>query len=84
LRRVGIHETRLDIHAIYVGAAMKRSVRDQVRDWYAGKNGLVSHTEYKFHTWSQCARDAVWSLRTIPLPVETTNAYWVNPEASAT
>jgi hypothetical protein len=48
------------IHAIYAGAPMKLSVRNQVRDWYAGKNGLVSHTEYKFHTWDQCTRDAVW------------------------
>jgi hypothetical protein len=48
------------IHAIWVGAKMKLSLRNQVRDFMAGKNGLASHTTYKFHTWSQCWRDALW------------------------
>lgn len=48
------------IHAIWVGAKMKLSLRNQVRDFMQGKNGLASHTTYKFHTWSQCWRDALW------------------------
>lgn len=48
------------IHAIWVGAKMKLSLRNQVRDFMDGKNGLASHTKYKFHTWSQCWRDALW------------------------
>lgn len=47
------------IHAVWVGAPMKRILRDQVRDWAVGKNGLVSHTTYKFYTWPQCARDVI-------------------------
>ena len=49
------------IHAIYVGAAMKLSLRNQVRDWMAGKNGLASHTTYKFHAWTKCQRDPLWA-----------------------
>jgi hypothetical protein len=48
------------IHAIWVGAKMKLSLRDQVRDWIAGKNGLASHTTYTFYTWEQCRKDAIW------------------------
>jgi len=40
------------IHAIYVGCAMKLSVRNQMRDFFAGKNGLASHKTYAFYTWS--------------------------------
>lgn len=47
------------IHAVFVGAPMKLILRNQVRDWVAGKNGLASHTPYKFHTWSKCAKDLV-------------------------
>lgn len=50
------------IHAVYTGAAMKSQLRAQVADWHVGKNGLTSHTTYKFHTWTQCRRDAVWAL----------------------
>lgn len=39
---------------------MKLSLRNQVRDFMDGKNGLASHTKYKFDTWSQCWRDALW------------------------
>jgi hypothetical protein len=48
------------IHAIWVGAKMKLSLRDQVRDWIAGKNGLASHTTYTFYTWEKCRKDAIW------------------------
>jgi len=48
------------IHAVWVGAKMKLSLRDQVRDWVAGRNGLVSHTKYTFYTWKQCRIDAIW------------------------
>jgi hypothetical protein len=48
------------VHAIWVGAKMKLSLRNQVRDFMAGKNGLASHTHYSFHTWSQCIKDALW------------------------
>ena len=48
------------IHAVWVGAPMKLILRNQVRDWIVGKNGLASHTTYTFHTWPQCRRDAIW------------------------
>lgn len=48
------------IHAIWVGAKMKLSLRDQVRDWIVGKNGLQSHSTYTFYTWEKCRRDAIW------------------------
>jgi hypothetical protein len=44
------------IHAVYVGVPMKLILRNQVRDWLVGKNGLASHTTYKFHTWNKCAK----------------------------
>jgi hypothetical protein len=40
---------------------MKRSLRDQARDWHVGKNGLASHTTYGFKTWTQCWRDSIWT-----------------------
>jgi hypothetical protein len=40
------------IHAIYVGCAMKASLRAQVSDWLVGRNGLTSHTTYRFYTWT--------------------------------
>ena len=48
------------IHAIWAGAKMKLSLRNQVRDWHVGKNGLASHTKYTFYTWTQCWRDSIW------------------------
>ena len=48
------------IHAVWVGDKMKLSLRNQVRDFHVGKNGLASHTTYKFHTWSKCWIDAIW------------------------
>ena len=47
------------IHAIYANCAMKTSLRSQVRSWLAGRNGLVSNTVYKFHTFSAAAKAAV-------------------------
>lgn len=48
------------IHAVWVGASMKASLRDQVRSWVDGRNGLVSDTPYQFHQWPECLRDAIW------------------------
>lgn len=47
------------IHAVYANCAMKSSLRSQVRSWLAGRNGLVSNTLYKFHTFSAAAKAAV-------------------------
>lgn len=38
------------IHAVWAGAPMKSQLEMQVRDWLAGRNGLTSHTVYRF--WS--------------------------------
>jgi hypothetical protein len=48
------------IHAVWVGAPMKLSLRNQVRSWIDGRNGLASDTPYEFHQWPECLRDAVW------------------------
>lgn len=47
------------IHAIYVGCAMKASLRSQVGAWLASRNGLVSNTHYGFHAWSAAQRALV-------------------------
>lgn len=47
------------IHAIYVGCRMKASLRSQVSGWLASRNGLVSNTTYRFHTWSAAQRALV-------------------------
>lgn len=47
------------IHAIYVGCAMKASLRSQVGAWLASRNGLVSNTVYGFHSWSAAQRALV-------------------------
>jgi hypothetical protein len=47
------------IHAVYANCLMKSSLRSQVRSWLAGRNGLVSNTIYRFHTWSAAARAVV-------------------------
>jgi hypothetical protein len=36
------------IHAVFAGVVMKAQLREQVRDWLAGRNGLASHTTYGF------------------------------------
>ena len=50
------------IHAIYVGVPMKSSLRSQVQDWLAGRNGLVSHGTYTFFTPTSAQRNAIQSL----------------------
>lgn len=47
------------IHAVYANCKMKSSLRSQVRSWLAGRNGLVSNTIYRFHTFSSAAKAAV-------------------------
>ncbi|MBV8761071.1 MAG: hypothetical protein JO257_27495 [Deltaproteobacteria bacterium] len=47
------------IHAVYANCLMKTSLRSQVRSWLAGRNGLVSNTIYRFHTFSAAARATV-------------------------
>ncbi|MEO8843100.1 MAG: hypothetical protein ABI704_16110 [Kofleriaceae bacterium] len=47
------------IHAVYANCLMKPSLRSQVRSWLAGRNGLVSNTIYRFHTFSAAARATV-------------------------
>ncbi len=48
------------IHTVWVGAPMKASLRNQIRSWMEGRNGLVSNTPYGFHQWPPCVRDALW------------------------
>ena len=38
------------IHAVFAGVVMKSALRAQVRDYLSGRNGLASHTRYRF--WS--------------------------------
>lgn len=47
------------LHAVYANAKMKSSLRSQVRSWLAGRNGLVSNTTYRWHTFSAAAKAAV-------------------------
>ncbi|MDF2697806.1 MAG: hypothetical protein K0S65_6189, partial [Labilithrix sp.] len=47
------------IHAVWTGCKMKLSLRNQVRSWLDGRNGLVSNTTYNFYTWSTSAKDGV-------------------------
>lgn len=37
------------VHAVFAGAKMKSSLRSQIADFLAGKNGLASHTTYTFY-----------------------------------
>jgi hypothetical protein len=37
------------IHVVYAGCKMKAILRDQMRDFFAGKNGLASHSTYSFY-----------------------------------
>lgn len=50
------------IHAIYVGVAMKASLRAQVQDWIDGKNGLTSHTPYTFYQASPAKKALIQEL----------------------
>ncbi len=49
------------LHVLWAGAPMKRILRDQARDWHVNKNGLASHTTYKFKTWTPCWHDSIWT-----------------------
>lgn len=47
------------MHVVYANAAMKSSLRSQVRSWLVGRNGLVSNTIYQFHKFSATAKATV-------------------------
>ncbi|HEX5064337.1 MAG TPA: hypothetical protein VFV99_33410 [Kofleriaceae bacterium] len=47
------------IHAVYANCKMKSQLRSQVRSWLVGRNGLVSNTIYKFHTFTTTAKSIV-------------------------
>lgn len=47
------------IHGVYANCKMKSALRSQVRSWLVGRNGLVSNTLYKWHTFSAAARSTV-------------------------
>ncbi|MEJ7596433.1 MAG: hypothetical protein WKG01_00875 [Kofleriaceae bacterium] len=47
------------IHAVYANSKMKSALRSQVRSWMVGRNGLVSNTIYKWHTFSGTAKQTV-------------------------
>jgi hypothetical protein len=49
------------IHAVYANCKMKSQLRAQVRSWLVGRNGLVSNTIYRFHTFSGLAKSVVKS-----------------------
>jgi hypothetical protein len=49
------------IHAVYANCKMKSALRSQVRSWLVGRNGLVSNTVYRWHTFSTAAKSAVRS-----------------------
>lgn len=50
------------IHAVYAGAPMKDVLDNQVRDYLHQKNGLASHTTYRFYQWSHQAKAKVARL----------------------
>ena len=37
------------VHAVFAGARMKSSLRSQIADFLAGRNGLMSHSTYTFY-----------------------------------
>jgi len=47
------------IHAVYANCKMKAALRSQVRSWLVGRNGLVSNTVYRWHTFSARAKSTV-------------------------
>lgn len=49
------------IHAVYANCKMKTVLQSQVRSWLVGRNGLVSNTIYKWHTFSALAKSVVKS-----------------------
>jgi len=50
------------IHAVYAGVPMKDVLDNQVRDYLHQKNGLASHTTYRFYQWSHTAKAKVARL----------------------
>jgi hypothetical protein len=47
------------IHGVYANCRMKEALRSQVRSWLVGRNGLVSNTLYKWHSFSSAAKSTV-------------------------
>jgi hypothetical protein len=47
------------IHAVFAGVIMKSQLREQIRDYLAGRNGLASHTVYSFWHAPTGDRDVV-------------------------
>jgi hypothetical protein len=47
------------IHAVYANCKMKSALQSQVRSWLVGRNGLVSNTVYRWHTFSTQAKATV-------------------------
>jgi uncharacterized protein YraI len=50
------------IHTVHVSAPMKSELAMQVNDWLIGRNGLTSHSTYRFYDWSPAATDQVKRL----------------------
>jgi hypothetical protein len=53
---------RSHIHAIYAGVRMKEGLRQQVRDWLSGRNGLEDHGIYRFYRPSSAQRELTLAL----------------------
>ncbi len=49
------------IHAVYANCKMKSQLQSQVKSWLVGRNGLVSNTLYKWHSFSALAKSVVKS-----------------------
>lgn len=50
------------VHAVYSGVQMKHTLRQQIHDWLAGKNGLVSHEHVTFWQPSATSQNIVRAL----------------------
>ena len=50
------------IHAVFAGVRMKSQLRGQVRDFLQNKNGLSSHSQYRFWTIPREIKDLVDQL----------------------
>lgn len=50
------------MHVIFAGAPMKRLLRDQCRDFFVNKNGLVGHAVYTFLAWPLASRNEVKAI----------------------
>jgi hypothetical protein len=47
------------MHVVFAGARMKSSLRSQISDFLAGRNGLASHTAYTFYQPPASVKDYV-------------------------